>query len=73
MAPRLLALGLAVVAATAAPTAYAEQVCHSVRVDLINDWVYCVNVQQNPDGSVTVGIDCDMTPNQCPDPSVTVP
>lgn len=69
MISRLVVLGLAVAVASApagAP-AYAEQVCQSVRVDLINDWVYCVNVVQNPDGSVTVGVDCDMAQNPCPD------
>ena len=75
MAPRLAVLGFAVVAAVASAgaPAYATQICHSVRVDLINDWVYCLNVVQNPDGSVTVGVDCDMAQNPCPDPSVTVP
>lgn len=76
MAPRLVAFGIAVVAAAAAPAgapAYAGQICQSVRVDLINDWVYCASVVQNPDGSVTVGVDCDMAQNPCPDASVTVP
>ena len=72
MTPRLVVLCLAVAAAVATP-AHAEQICRSVRVDLINDWTYCVSVVPNPDGSVTVAFDCDMAQNPCPDASVTVP
>lgn len=75
MASRLAALVLAAmaVAPTSGSPAFAEQVCQSVRVDLINDWIYCVTVVQNDDGSVTVRFECDMTPNRCIDAEVTVP
>lgn len=73
MTYRFLALAVAAAAAFVSAPAQAEQVCRSVRVDLINDWTYCVNVTANPDGSVTVGVDCDMAQNPCPDPTVTIP
>ena len=73
MTYRLLAFAVAAAAAFVSTPAQAEEVCRSVRVDLINDWTYCVGAAQNADGGVTVWITCDMGQNACPNPSITIP